>query len=157
MSVRGNSNTATKLKTARNIKLQGAVSGSANFDGSNNVTINTVQNNVCVIEGQIELKANEQENLTTDKTKQTLWEISFPSGYNKDNCVCIAFGTKSSTGKNYAYGMSDARSTAQIRGTIFKSVVLGATSDNTKISCEAWNFSTEKTTIYYKIVLMKIS
>lgn len=35
--------TANKLKTARNIKLQGAVSGNADFDGSKNVTIDTTQ------------------------------------------------------------------------------------------------------------------
>jgi hypothetical protein len=36
-----NSATANKLKTARNIALSGAVSGSADFDGSGNITINT--------------------------------------------------------------------------------------------------------------------
>lgn len=37
----GNANTATKLKTSRNIALSGAVSGNADFDGSGNITINT--------------------------------------------------------------------------------------------------------------------
>mgnify|MGYP006956031235 CR=1 FL=1 len=37
----GNSATATKLATARNIAISGAVSGNANFDGSSNITINT--------------------------------------------------------------------------------------------------------------------
>lgn len=36
----GNANTASKLATARNIALGGLSSGSANFDGSGNVTIN---------------------------------------------------------------------------------------------------------------------
>ena len=36
--------TANKLKTARQIALTGAVSGSANFDGSGNVNINTIIN-----------------------------------------------------------------------------------------------------------------
>ncbi|MCU4483922.1 hypothetical protein KTI25_17225, partial [Acinetobacter ursingii] len=40
-----NADTASKLKTARNIALSGAVSGSANFDGSGNITINTTANN----------------------------------------------------------------------------------------------------------------
>lgn len=35
---------ATKLQTARNIALTGAVSGNVNFDGSGNITINTVDN-----------------------------------------------------------------------------------------------------------------
>lgn len=37
----GNANTATKLKTARSIGVTGAVSGSANFDGSGNISIIT--------------------------------------------------------------------------------------------------------------------
>ena len=37
----GNAATASKLQTARTIALSGDVSGSANFDGSGNVTINT--------------------------------------------------------------------------------------------------------------------
>lgn len=40
-TVHGNSATADKLKTARNIKLQGAVSGNANFDGSKDIVIET--------------------------------------------------------------------------------------------------------------------
>lgn len=40
MNAHGNSATADKLKTARNIKLQGAVSGNASFDGSKDLTIN---------------------------------------------------------------------------------------------------------------------
>lgn len=36
--------TANKLKTARQIALTGAVSGSTNFDGSGNVNINTIIN-----------------------------------------------------------------------------------------------------------------
>ena len=44
-SLGGNADTASKLQTARNIALSGAVSGSANFDGSGNITINTTANN----------------------------------------------------------------------------------------------------------------
>lgn len=40
----GNSATASKLQTARNIKVTGAVNGNANFDGSENIEINTVSN-----------------------------------------------------------------------------------------------------------------
>lgn len=38
-SLVGNADTATKLKTARNIAVGGSVSGSANFDGSANISI----------------------------------------------------------------------------------------------------------------------
>ncbi|MDC4439957.1 phage tail protein [Acinetobacter baumannii] len=40
-----NAATATKLQTPRNIAISGAVSGSANFDGSGNINISTVLNN----------------------------------------------------------------------------------------------------------------
>lgn len=40
-SITGNATTASKLQTARTITLSGDVSGSASFDGSSNITINT--------------------------------------------------------------------------------------------------------------------
>lgn len=40
-SLSGNATTASKLATARTISLSGAVSGSASFNGSGNITINT--------------------------------------------------------------------------------------------------------------------
>ncbi len=43
-ALNGNSATATKLATARAISLTGNASGSANFDGSGNVSINTTVN-----------------------------------------------------------------------------------------------------------------
>lgn len=41
ISITGNAKTADKLKTARTITLTGAVTGTATFDGSGNVTITT--------------------------------------------------------------------------------------------------------------------
>lgn len=41
----GNASTATKLQTPRTISLTGNASGSANFDGSGNISINTTVNN----------------------------------------------------------------------------------------------------------------
>lgn len=58
-SCTGNSATATKLQNARNIKLQGAVSGNANFDGSTNITINTEQANIAVLTGNITISNGE--------------------------------------------------------------------------------------------------
>ena len=43
-TVSGNAGTATKLATPRVIAIAGAVSGSATFDGSSNVSINSTQN-----------------------------------------------------------------------------------------------------------------
>lgn len=47
-NVTGNASTADKLKTARNIKLSGAVIGNVNFDGSANVNINTFRRG-CIV------------------------------------------------------------------------------------------------------------
>lgn len=44
ISISGNAATATKLATARAISLTGNASGSANFDGSNNISISTTVN-----------------------------------------------------------------------------------------------------------------
>ena len=43
-NVSGNASTASRLSTARTINLTGAVSGSAKFDGSGNVSISTTAN-----------------------------------------------------------------------------------------------------------------
>lgn len=47
-NVTGNASTADKLKTARNIKLSGVVTGNVNFDGSANVNINTFRRG-CIV------------------------------------------------------------------------------------------------------------
>jgi hypothetical protein len=47
----GNADTASTLATARNIAISGPVSGDANFDGSQNITITVAQNNDSVTLG----------------------------------------------------------------------------------------------------------
>lgn len=81
--VLGNSATASRLLTARDITLNGAVSGSANFDGNNNISINTVQSNITVLTGTV--------NLTNGVGSVNL---GYPPGYNKDNCVAISIGVQ---------------------------------------------------------------
>ncbi|OUY08710.1 phage tail protein [Acinetobacter populi] len=44
-NISGNAASATKLQTARNIAITGAVTGSASFDGTGNIQINTALNN----------------------------------------------------------------------------------------------------------------
>ncbi|MCZ2946007.1 phage tail protein [Acinetobacter baumannii] len=64
-----NAATATKLQTPRNIAISGAVSGSANFDGSGNITIVTTSNNAIGV-GQIwqDLIASRSSNTTYTNT-----------------------------------------------------------------------------------------
>lgn len=73
--------TTNKWGTSRNIALSGAVSGNANVDGSGNVTITTTQANIAIITGSI--------NANTEQV-----DISFPNGYNKNNCVVLAVMTR---------------------------------------------------------------
>lgn len=147
--------TATKLKTTRNIALSGAVKGNANFDGSGNITISTTLDNVAIITGSITLTANTNENLSNNIQMQTQLNINFPNGFNKDNCVCIAFGMKKTTDKNYSYGTGGSDSANAVTGALYKDVILGAPTDNTKITMQVWQMSTSVQTYYYKLVLLK--
>lgn len=83
-NVHGNSATADKLKTPRNIKLQGAVSGNANFDGNEDVTINVTQANIAILTGKIQMPESNSESINGRKV------LAYPAGFNKDNCVVIS-------------------------------------------------------------------
>lgn len=153
----GNSATATKLQTTRKITLDGAVKGEIGFDGSSNVVINTIQNNIAIINGQMILEANSQSNVENNLEQQTILNIDFPKGFNKDNCVCIAFGMKTYEEKNYSYGVAFTESNRFVTGSYIRNVVLGNTNDdNSKISLHVWNMTTAQHTVYYRLVLMKI-
>lgn len=140
----GNSATASKLQTPRNIKLQGAVSGNANFDGSNNITITTTQANIAVISGAI-----------TDGSGNI--SVNYPAGYNKDNCVVISAMTKT---KGYTLGttfdtVSAARGSTTIAVSLLDSIqirIKGIYLDSQNGVGVVENNSRE-----YKIILMKIS
>jgi len=65
-----NAATASKLKTARNIKLTGAVSGNADFDGSGNIQINaTLQEGIGI--GQTWKNVLSQRVINTEYTNTT--------------------------------------------------------------------------------------
>lgn len=55
-SLFGNASTASKLATARNIKLTGVVTGNANFDGSSDISIGTFISDRSVMPGKIAIK-----------------------------------------------------------------------------------------------------
>lgn len=52
-SLNGNGNTAGRLQNARNITLTGDVTGSASFDGSQNVSISTTSVSSTIATGQV--------------------------------------------------------------------------------------------------------
>ena len=158
----GNSATATKLQAARNIKLQGAVSGNVNFDGTTNVTINTTQSNIAVLTGNISLQANTTDNASKGVCKFSETCMNYPSGFTKDNCVVIYYGRQnnqqSSTGWNNYIDSTD-----MLIGTLPLRVVLYGNDSSinsnykNKIRIMAGNYATNATTCTYKIVLLKTS
>lgn len=74
---------ANKLKTPRQISMSGAVSGSANFDGSGNVNIVTTQANIAVLTGSLDATTQQQD-------KSYRKTINYPQGFNYNNCIVIA-------------------------------------------------------------------
>lgn len=145
--VLGNSATSTKLKTTRNISLTGAVSGNANFDGSGDITIPVTQSNIAVITGTVTINSSGLGNKS----------VTFPAGFNKDNCIVISQMYKSSSAgfANYCSGYLGLTG-----GSINDMLVsLGKTdgTDNNKIYIEVTADEFLATlTVDYKIVLMKI-
>lgn len=154
--VHGNSSTATKIQQAKKISLTGAVTGSTSFDGSSDVTINTILNNIAVITGSMEIDGKTSG--TDFNIKST--QIDFPSGFTRDNCVVVAFGSKSATTLGYSYenlNSDDSKNFVMLYSAGPKAIVLGgANAASNKIIVYGSNYYETKITFYYKIVLLKI-
>lgn len=127
--------------------MQGAVSGNTNFDGSGDVTINTLQSNISEITGSITINASSVNSV----------QISYPAGYTKDNSILLACGLMLnndpySKGYNYYGIFSDAsdlldyayRRRVNLKSSNILLVVYNPITDNS-------------ITVNYKLVLMKIS
>lgn len=112
--------------------------------------------NIAVISGQMVLKANSQSNFENDVEQQTILNIDFPQGFNKDNCVCLAFGMKTFAEKNYSYGVTFSSANRVSTGSFIRNAILGAVDDNNKIALHVWQMSNVEKTVYYRLVLMKI-
>lgn len=133
--VLGNSATSTKLATPRNIALQGAVNGNANFDGSGNITITTTQANIAVLTGTITLSEGSGS-----------IDVTYPSGYTKDNCIAIAMGMDIFNNTISFYSASSSH--------IFE---VRLKSTNISVRCTSLDGVGTSTTKNYKVVLMKVS
>ena len=116
------------------------------------------QDNFAIIIGEINLEANEQGNIEKDQVKITNKSISYPEGFNFNNCVVISFGAvnkAAETAKGYAYGdtfSSNIFTVGQIGGSVTRNVNL----EPNNIKIFLGNFSPSQATYKYKIVLMKI-
>ncbi len=150
----GNSSTASKLQTARSIAINGAVKGSANFDGSGNVTINTTQANIAIISGNATLNANTNDNALENRCTMTDVSLKYPAGFSMNNCVVISVGINYSSKGYYDFGWTNYLNTLQFaRGLLPYEVALKDTGINLSIG----NLMTSENTVNYKIILMKIS
>lgn len=147
--------------SAMNTAISNATSDKITSSQAQTIANNTVANyklkgDFAVITGSMTLAANTQENLDLGASQQTMINIDFPSGFNKDNCVCLAFGVKGVENRNYAYGYNTSGSLGMLRGTVERTITLGALADATKIGVEAYNMATSEKTLWYRIVLMKM-
>lgn len=133
-----------KFKTARNIKLQGAVAGNANFDGSKDIIINVTQNNIVAVTGNFTIEASAAKKVKT---------LNYPSGFNSSNCTVLSFGTYCNKSMGYSFGHHSNDSAGLIRGTNDKDISLNSNG----IDLYYKNISTDPITVYYQIVLLKIS
>ena len=128
--------------------MNGDITGSANFDGSGNVTINTDLANIAILTG------------TMSNGSAT---ISYPSGYNKDNCVVIStmlkrVGVASTRGYSFGTTFLPADGTS---GSISSKIELQTSSiilsgrhlylSDSGVTVMEVNYD-----IDYKIILMKI-
>lgn len=139
---------ADKIKTPRNIKLQGAVSGNANFDGSKDVTINVTQANITVLTGVLE---SGQATITP-----------FPTGFTPNNSIIISIMTQNPDNTNWAIG-STFDSASYVSGSLpiraymqTNGIVIQAKNINLTNGQDAYVGTVPKN-FNYKIVLMKVS
>lgn len=129
--------------------------GNANKLGNKNASEYTTNDKFAVLKGNMTLSANTDGTGATEK--QTVLKINFPDGFNKDNCVCIAFGMKrDDVSKYYSYGVAGSSSIRHTTGSYNRFAQLGASDDTTKIGLQVWNPSTSSVVVNYKLVLMRI-
>lgn len=107
---------------------------------------------VAIITGNKTLDANSSS--SGQEYAQTTWNIEYPTGFSKNNCIVLAFqGSLETNLRVGAYGTGPVTSTNFVRATLPRTVVLW----DDLIDLECWNPSSSTKTYYYKLVLLKIS
>ena len=128
-----NAATATKLATPRTISLTGNASGSASFDGSGNISINTNVNNSAAVGNHAESDFLRYRGATTTNDENTLWDqigikeynnvlpesltetytygsvISFPSENNRLDVWYDCYASNTGTGLYYRTGWQNEK------------------------------------------------
>lgn len=144
---------ANKFKTARNIALNGAVSGNANFDGSGNITITTTQANIAVVTGTFAESTNDYEAT-----------VNFPIGFTATNCIVISAMAHNPNNSENAWGTGTVFSSRDyVGGAVPLSVRINNTNILVKMRNINFNTGSEQTAYVgkgapfnFKVVLMKI-
>lgn len=146
----GNSETATKLATAKKIEISGAVKGSSEFDGGNNINIITEQNNIAVIEAIITTPAQGEES-----TKGSI-SFNYPTGFNKNNCMVISLMSQNTGNDEQSYNTSG--STGFSAEEVRCNHGLQASLRNNEIIVEVYkvNVNAQSKIVHVRLVLMKL-
>lgn len=118
-----------------------------------NMETGATKNETTVLEGSVVL---DNFDATVGNPTQNTYTLDFPSGFNKDNCIVKAFGTKTSTDKGYNFMLAYSDSSGAVNGGLHRSIIPGYVADLTKIWFEIYNVGMTARTVYYKIVLEKI-
>lgn len=145
------------LLTIVNLVIMLILHGNADKLGEKDAGEYVLRNNFEVIYGVATLnpafEGGGAENMTL-----TSWQIPFPQGLNKDNCVCISYeGNFAPGSRGYSNGTGFDNTLGSATGNVPRHITLGTPLDNSLINLQAGNISTSNKTFYYKIVLMKIS
>lgn len=105
-----------------------------------------------VITGKVTLSANDTE----DDYKQTVWDINYPTGLNKNNCVIIAFNGRNTNDDNKGFSQGDVsianKSVSMLMGGYPRCCTLLAD----RISGMAYNPASSSREFIYQLVLMKL-
>lgn len=118
-----------------------------------------VRDNFVTITGIITLEANTSEKIAENTSKFTYKTLPYPEGFNRDNCVVIAFGSVDSEAiegnynKGFCFGQVDS-------GNYVSGMANGGNPKIASVRAEdimigIGNFATSNKTHYYKITLMK--
>lgn len=111
-----------------------------------------LKDNFTVISNSILLNKNTASSTNYTSTD---FSVSYPETFNKDNCICIAFGTKKVTDTNqygYNFGTGYTASAEYMIGDFPRRVTL----NENEIKCSIRNPSSNSFEVEYKIVLFKI-
>lgn len=142
--------TASKLATARNIKIQGAVSGNANFDGSQNVTIETTQENIVILKGKVSVPAsNTQGQYNADADAN----VNYPKGFTLSNTKIIGIATSLPAKGDYTSGNAGKFSTINMQRGYFPCTV---TKQKEGLIVTIYNGTNQAVVVDYEITLLMI-